>query len=206
MSYLARFLRAAVGFRKTLLRRPTETGEPAKAGFYGVFLGTRSRLCRLRTELAGFGQKRPILPKGEPDPTEGPLWGPEGAFLDVKRGFLTAFVEILSVLFGRGIGSSRTRFRTCSGTPFDAGFGRKVRIYPLKSSKAVQKVARKRPESGLFCVLFVIIDAENVLFVTFLPGKVDSGGPTRRLRSGNVAGFSSFMTKRVRSQPLIKPT
>ena len=72
--------------RKTLLWRPTETMEPAKAGFFRVFRGAESRLLPALAGTGSFGQKRPILPKVGAEPCEGAQRAPEGAFLDEKEG------------------------------------------------------------------------------------------------------------------------
>ena len=142
--------------RKTLLWRPTERAGLNKAGFYGVSGGGKSRLLPALSVPARNGGKRPILPKVGAGPRRG---GPEGRrerFLDGKRGFLTAFAALLSVLFGAGIRSAEDRIPSCSGTPFLTSRLGTPLFYPLNWPKPAkrwpetsQKVANIQP----FCHL-----------------------------------------------------
>ena len=192
--------------RKTLLQRPTGTGEPAKAGFSRVFPGRKSRLLPALSEPARNGQKRLILPKRRAGPCRGGPEGRRGRILDRKRGFLTGFDRILSVLFGDGIGSSGTRFLTCSGTPFRRLRPESALFYPLNwpepartGSRTGQKVANIQPFLSL-------LERKTCFPRTFCTLFFDSGGPTHHFREEMLRIFSSFMTKSDGSGSLIKPT
>ena len=56
---------------------------------------------------------------------------------------MTAFEELLSVLFGRRIRVLEDPDPVVFRDTFLAGSARKVRIYPLKPSKPTRKLARK---------------------------------------------------------------
>ena len=175
--------------RKTLLRRPTETTKTAKAVFLGVFRGGKSRLLPAFTVPASFGQKRPILPKGRAGPCGG---GPEGRrrrFLDGKRGFLTTFGGILSVLFGGRIRLLESRIRACSGTPFGQVLAKSALFHPLirpkparTGQKTSQKVANMQP--------FWCFPARKTCFlVTFVTGKWIQAAPLITLRKECYGSF-----------------
>ena len=82
MSYLRPLEGPERVLRKTLLQRPTETEEPAKAGFLRVFLVWKSRLLPALAKPALSGQKWLILPKGGAGPYRGGPKGRRGRFLD----------------------------------------------------------------------------------------------------------------------------
>ena len=190
MLYFGTFFAAPRGFAENTLTAPNGNQEDGESRLSGLFLGTESRLLPALPELAGSGQKRLIIPKGRAGPCRGGPKGHRGRFLDRKRGFLTAFGETLSVLFGEEIrvleDPDRDVFRDTFWSP-DPG---KVRIYPLKWPKAVRKVSRKRSESGQYTAILSFIDAKNRLLSLFCHRECDSGGPTRHFEEEQCSYFS----------------
>ena len=181
--------------RETLSQRPTETGKPAKAVFYRVSRVGKSRLLPAFAVPAGFGQKRPISPKVGAGPFRGARDGLRGRFLDEKRGFLTGNRETLSVLFGTGSGSSRSRIPSCSGTPSEPARLRSALFYPLfrpKPAKTGQKSSGKVANIQPFCRLS---DGKTTFWSPFghlLVTGSDSGGPTHWFREESDGGTTSL--------------
>ena len=116
--------------RKTLLWRPKETTEPAKAGFSRVFRVGKSRLLPALAKPALSGQKRLIFREGAGLHALPAGSGTFMSFLDGKRPFLTGFRETLSVLFGVRNPVLGDRILSCSGTPFGPVRARSA-LFPL---------------------------------------------------------------------------
>ena len=147
------------------------------------------------SEAGLSGQKRLRLPKVGAGPYEAARRAAESGFLDAKRGFLTAFAETLSVLFGEGIRSSGDRILSCSGTPFSPVRRESALFYPLEPSDPAriwpdsgQKVANMQP----FCHFSGRKTYFWSPFGHLLSGKFDSGGPTHWFEEVQLAAPTSL--------------
>ena len=141
MSYLGAFRGGPGGSAENTLTAPNGKRKTAKAVFSWVFLGVKE------PAFAGSG---PNLRVGPPESRGACFARSAGRFLDEKRGFLTAFVETLSVLFGRRIRVLEDPDPSCSGTPFWPAPARKCLVFPILSAKAGQKSGQKVTKTGLF--------------------------------------------------------
>ena len=138
-----------------------------KAGFSGFSWVRKSRLLPAWPAPAHLARKRPILPKVVPHPVEAARRAAESAFLDVKRGFLTAFWEILSVLFGGRNRLLEEPIPVMFRDTFLAGSARKCLVLPFEPVSSVRKWPESDLKSGQYTAFLSFIGQENVLLVTF---------------------------------------
>ena len=192
---------------------PNGFGKPAKAGFSRVSWVVKSRLLPAWAEPAGFGQKRPILPKGGLNPAETARRAVEGRFLDAKRGFLTVFVELLSVLFGDRIRVLEDPDRDVFRDTFLSRLGQNPHVLPFEPARTVPESDINRPEKWPVLSLFVIYWTEKPSFghllVTFSSRNPIQAAPLITLRRKCLhfrRHFLSFPPEKDSAGSLIKPT